>query len=219
MSPKSGFLEGKVICDMRLSISSSCLKGLDNMQGTKSKQQTRTQRCASYDTGVRQRSLISASKPIPPERSFDLNRNSTRTLQRSAPSMVLATSTPSHSPSLSSIYDGPWSDPNTWFSDNSITQRDVLIVSENVTQWQTVFRYLYEHEETGTVIEQLESNYRYAKVQEKCAKALEEWKKRSGNEAQLQTLVNALVRVGRKDVVDKLSHAHGKFDLDVKSAG
>ena len=91
-----------------------------------------------------------------------------------------------------------------------VDSRDILIVSENITHWQILFRNLSQPQDVSNRIAQIEADNRNVKTQEVCAKVLEIWQRERGNEARYRVLVDSLYKMKRKDVVDTLNIARGK---------
>ena len=89
--------------------------------------------------------------------------------------------------------------------------QDFYRVAERVTDWRALFRHLRQPEDVGNLIEQIESDYHHVKTQEKCIRAMEIWKQKRGRDATLDELILSLIRMGRKDVAEKLCISRGKI--------
>ena len=100
--------------------------------------------------------------------------------------------------------------PRVFCSQNS---HDFLFVSEKVTDWPTLLRYLYEPTDVGDLIDQLKRDYHYESGREVCAKVLDMWRRKMGTDARVDILCEVLGKMGRKDVAQELCSRRGKIDF------
>ncbi len=89
-----------------------------------------------------------------------------------------------------------------------VTKEEILFVSEKLIKWQIFVRNLFQDtdEDVDHLIAELEDEKetKRLKLQDVCARVLNEWKKRLGKEATFQCLFFALRKTGRKDLCQEL---------------
>ena len=90
-----------------------------------------------------------------------------------------------------------------------VRDEDLLFVSERVTDWRKLLRYLLSNDQYCNVekeIEELDEKQRRKSLQicDCTRQALEIWRRRKGNRAMISDLFNVLVKIGRTDVMERL---------------